>query len=193
MKVDGVTKTVCGYAGGSATPTYASVCRGDDNVEAVHVEFDDALIAADAVLDAAFDCAKPSLNKRQYNPVVFVSGAADMAIVDAWRRKERRRADGLASTTFKVETATQFYVAERYHQGYWERWRPRYALLAFVVIAQTFATDLLGDLGNTAATILAVGIAAQTCYERLFDTDVAPIPIVPLSAESESPVVEQVS
>lgn len=181
LEMDGIVSTACGYAGSEfedQTPSYDSVCGGDGNVEAVRVEFDDDIVAVENVLDRALDCAKPSLNKRQYNPVIFVANKDDLERADAWRRTMRSREDGLDSSMFKLENARKFFLAENYHQNYWQKWRPRYALLLFVVLLQTFAPpDLLGQQGNAACTIVALFLAGLTLFERAIDKKVTALPI----------------
>lgn len=181
LETEGIVSTACGYAGSEfedRTPSYDSVCGGDGNVEAVRVEFDDKIVAVEDVLDRALECAKPSLNKRQYNPVIFVANEEDLERADAWRQSMRSRQDGLDSSMFKLETARKFFLAENYHQNYWQKWRPRYALLGLVVLVQTFAPpDLLGQQGNAACTILALSLAGQTLLERAIDKKVTALPI----------------
>ena len=85
LGVEGVVDTRCGYAGAvfpDARPSYASVCGGDGNVEAVQVTYDDAVVSYEAVLDAAFAASKPVLGSRQYAPIVFASDGDD-AVVEA--------------------------------------------------------------------------------------------------------------
>ena len=120
LAVDGVAATRCGYAGAAfagATPSYASVCGGDGNVEAVRVTYDDAVVSFEDVLDAAFDAAAPVLGSRQYAPVVFARDAAEAARAEAWIAAGDRRADGLERRAFGVEAAPEFWVAEAYFSG----------------------------------------------------------------------------
>eukprot|EP00629_Pelagomonadales_sp_RCC1024_P009283 CAMPEP_0119266382 /NCGR_PEP_ID=MMETSP1329-20130426/4891_1 /TAXON_ID=114041 /ORGANISM="Genus nov. species nov., Strain RCC1024" /LENGTH=210 /DNA_ID=CAMNT_0007266259 /DNA_START=145 /DNA_END=773 /DNA_ORIENTATION=- len=160
LAVDGVRDTRCGYAGAEfpdAKPDYYSVCGGDGNVEAVRVDFDENVISYEQVLDAAFEASKPVLGSRQYAPVVFARDAEEAAEAEAWIARGGKRADGLERRQFAVETADTFWIAERYHQEYWQKWRPRYALLAALVGIQY--ADVLDRTGDNVCTALALALA----------------------------------
>ena len=108
LAVDGVVDTRCGYAGAvfpDARPSYASVCGGDGNVEAVQVTYDDAVVSYEAVLDAAFAASKPVLGSRQYAPIVFASDGDEAARAAAWVGLGGVRDDGLERRAHRVRVA----------------------------------------------------------------------------------------
>ena len=91
----------------------------------MRVEYDDAVVDYEGVLDVAFAAAKPVLGSRQYAPVVFARDAAEAARASSWVARGGARDDGLERRQFGVETTDAFWVAEAYHQEYWQKWRPR--------------------------------------------------------------------
>ena len=74
---------------------------------------------------------------------------------------------------FAVETTDTFWLAEGYHQEYWQKWRPRYAVL-FGLIALQYADsklDLLPLAAETACNVLVVGIGLLFLGERVLDSE----------------------
>ena len=176
LKLDGVVDTRCGYAGAAfpdAKPDYNSVCGGDGNVECVRVTYDSSVVDYEAVLDAAFAAAKPVLGSRQYAPIVFASDEAEAERAAAWVAQGGKRDDGLERRQFAVETTDTFWLAEGYHQEYWQKWRPRYAAL-FALVGLQYADsklDFLPPAADTACTVLAVGIGLLFLGERVLDSE----------------------
>ena len=124
LKLDGVVDTRCGYAGATfpdAKPDYNSVCGGDGNVECVRVTYDEARVSYEDVLDAAFAASKPVLGSRQYAPIVFAASDEEAERAAAWVAKGGVREDGLQRRQFSVEQADTFWLAEGYHQEYWQK------------------------------------------------------------------------
>ena len=176
LKLDGVVDTRCGYAGAAfpdAKPDYNSVCGGDGNVECVRVTYDASVVDYEAVLDAAFAASKPVLGSRQYAPIVFAADEAEAERAAAWVAKGGKRDDGLERRQFAVETTDTFWLAEGYHQEYWQKWRPRYAAL-FALVGLQYADsklDFLPPAADTACTVLAVGIGLLFLGERVLDSE----------------------
>lgn len=176
LKLYGVEATRCGYAGAAfpdAKPDYNSVCGGDGNVEAVRITYDDSVVAYEAVLDAAFAASKPVLGSRQYAPIVFAANDAEAERAAAWVTKGGVRDDGLQRKQFSVEQTDTFWLAEGYHQEYWQKWRPRYAVL-FGLIALQYADsklDMLPLAADTACNVLVVGIGLLFLGERVLDSE----------------------
>ena len=132
--------------------------------------YDEARVSYEDVLDAAFAAAKPVLGLRQYAPIVFASDEAEAERAAAWVAKGGKRDDGLERRQFAVETTDTFWLAEGYHQEYWQkraaasciflslarrwrggapitrqrRWRPRYAALFALVGLQYADSKLIG-------------------------------------------------
>jgi len=176
LALDGVVDTRCGYAGATfpdAKPDYNSVCGGDGNVECVRITYDSSVVDYEAVLDAAFAAAKPVLGSRQYAPIVFAADEAEAERAAAWVAQGGKRDDGLERRQFSVETTDTFWLAEGYHQEYWQKWRPRYAAL-FSLVALQYADsklDFLPPAADAACTILAVCIGLLFLGERVLDSE----------------------
>ena len=176
LALDGVVDTRCGYAGAAfpdAKPDYNSVCGGDGNVECVRVTYDASVVDYEAVLDAAFAASKPVLGSRQYAPIVFAADEAEAERAAAWVAKGGKRDDGLERRQFAVETTDTFWLAEGYHQEYWQKWRPRYAAL-FALVGLQYADsklDFLPPAADAACTALAVGIGLLFLGERVLDSE----------------------
>ena len=154
--MEGVVDTICGYTGNDRNPsmsaaaaapppppTYDDVCFGRGWVEAVRVEYDEATLTYEQLLDAFWDAQDPRPGSRQYASVIFPHDAQQEAIARAWLRNKQQpetrpgvREDAGVSaskvgynydTTTIEATRTPFYRAERYHQRYWQKMRPRLA------------------------------------------------------------------
>mmetsp|Transcript_23334 Transcript_23334/g.60856 ORF Transcript_23334/g.60856 Transcript_23334/m.60856 type:complete len:218 (-) Transcript_23334:23-676(-) len=176
LKLDGVVDTRCGYAGAAfpdAKPDYNSVCGGDGNVECVRVTYDASVVDYEEVLDAAFAASKPVLGSRQYAPIVFAASDEEAERAAAWVAQGGKRDDGLERRQFAVETTDTFWLAEGYHQEYWQKWRPRYAAL-FALVGLQYADsklDFLPPAADGACTVLAVGIGLLFLGERVLDSE----------------------
>ena len=178
LGVDGVVDTVCGYAGAAfpdARPSYDSVCGGDGNAEAVRVSYDDEKLTYEDVLDAAFAASKPVLGSRQYAPLIFARDAAEAERAANWVAVGGRRDDGLERRQFAVETTSTFWIAEEYHQRYWQKWRPRFASLFGLILLQWADSKVafLPEAADAACTGVAFAIGAAFVLERVLDAEVA--------------------
>ncbi|GAA5512066.1 peptide methionine sulfoxide reductase MsrA [Deinococcus carri] len=126
--VRGVTKVESGYIGGHVpNPDYRSVCGGNTgHAEAVRVTFDPTQVSYKDLLGLFFATHDPTtLNRQgadvgtQYRSAVFP--------LNAEQERETREvmADLAAQNIFDrplvttIEPATEFYVAEDYHQDYY--------------------------------------------------------------------------
>jgi methionine-S-sulfoxide reductase len=125
QRVDGVKKVVSGYSGGHvANPTYEQVCtKQTGHAEVVLVTFDPSALNLDTLLDVFFASHDPTTPNQQgadkgpqYRSVIFYANedqkkAADAAIV-------RAKKEWSAPIVTEVSPLKQFYVAEDYHQNY---------------------------------------------------------------------------
>jgi peptide-methionine (S)-S-oxide reductase len=127
-KVEGVTSTAVGYAGGTKeNPTYEDVCSDETgHVEAVQVEFDPSQVSYDDLLDVFWSNHNPTtLNRQgpdigtQYRSVIFYhspeqKAAAEKSKIDMSSRLNR-------PIVTQIEPAAKFWRAEEYHQRYLEK------------------------------------------------------------------------
>jgi peptide-methionine (S)-S-oxide reductase len=129
-RIDGVTGTEVGYAGGhTENPSYQEVCsHTTGHAEVVQVEFDPARVSYQELLDAFFEMHDPTQVNRQgpdvgdqYRSVIFTHSE------DQRRAAEARKAELEASGRFPrpvataIEPAPTFWRAEEYHQQYIEK------------------------------------------------------------------------
>lgn len=126
-KIEGITNTTVGYAGGSvADPTYPLVCTGNTgHAEVVLLEFDPAIISYEKILDVFFRLHDPTTLNRQHNDI----GTQYRSVIFYYDNEQKNIAEDMikkvdASRIFKSPVVTQvvkagtFYAAEDYHQDY---------------------------------------------------------------------------
>lgn len=127
--VRGVTSVESGYMGGHvANPSYRQVCSGDTgHVEVVRVAFDPGQVSFSDLLDVFFGVHDPTTPNQQgndvgeqYRSVIFyVSEEQRRAAEDKVRELTAERVFPAPIVT-AVEPAAAFYMAEDYHQEYFE-------------------------------------------------------------------------
>lgn len=126
--VIGVESVESGYIGGTlANPTYRQVCGGDTgHAEAIRIAFDPAVISYDDILDIFFHIHDPTqLNRQgndvgtQYRSAVFPHSPEQEA--SAREAIDRAQADWPQPIVTTIEPEAPWYVAEDYHQEYFER------------------------------------------------------------------------
>jgi peptide-methionine (S)-S-oxide reductase len=130
QKLNGVLQTTVGYEGGHLdNPTYEDVCTDTTgHAEVVQIEFDDARLNYDELLEVFWSNHNPTtLNRQgpdtgtQYRSAIFYHTP------DQMRAAERSKAAQNEAGRFKhpivttLEPASQFYEAEAYHQKYLEK------------------------------------------------------------------------
>ncbi|KGX92972.1 methionine sulfoxide reductase A [Pontibacillus halophilus JSM 076056 = DSM 19796] len=129
-RLDGVTATRVGYAGGNIeAPSYEHVKTGTTgHAETTKVEFDPSVITYEQLVDTFFECHDPTtLNRQgedvghQYRSVIFYLNEDQKQIaqekISEWDQK------GIFKNKIVTEvTAEQpFYEAEEYHQKYFQK------------------------------------------------------------------------
>jgi peptide-methionine (S)-S-oxide reductase len=128
-QIQGVKSVRSGYMGGRVdNPTYQQVCSGKTgHVEVAEITFDPAIISYGDLLHVFFTLHDPTtLNRQgndvgeQYRSVIFYlneqqKNTANEVITELTRDKTFR--DPIVTA---VEPASTFYVAEDYHQDYFE-------------------------------------------------------------------------
>jgi len=128
-KLDGVTTTAVGYAGGyTPNPTYEEVCTGKTgHNEVVRVVYDPAKISYDALLQVFWEGHDPTQGMRQgndagtqYRSGIYVMDAAQRAAAAQSKTAFQPRLTdaGYGTITSEIVDAPTFYYAEGYHQQY---------------------------------------------------------------------------
>jgi peptide-methionine (S)-S-oxide reductase len=127
---DGVISTRVGYAGGKIdNPTYEQVCSGrTGHAEAVEITFDEDKIGYEELLDVFWSAHNPTQKNRQgpdvgtqYRSAIFYLDDDQQKAAEASR--DRLQDSGKLSRPIATEIteAGEFWVAEDYHQQYFER------------------------------------------------------------------------
>ena len=125
--VVGVNKVESGYFGGlTANPTYKEVCGGDTgHAEAIRVTFDPQEIGYGELLDIFFATHDPTqLNRQgndigtQYRSAIFPNSPEQEQEARAAIERANRERGGEVVTT--IESASDWWPAEDYHQSYWD-------------------------------------------------------------------------
>ena len=125
--VIGVSNVESGYIGGDVeNPTYKQGCTGNTgHAEAIRLTFDPDAISYADILDVFMGTHDPTqLNRQgndvgtQYRSAIFPLNDAQKAGAEAAIRRAQDERDLPVVTT--IEEPTEFYVAEDYHQEYWE-------------------------------------------------------------------------
>lgn len=139
QSVKGIQSVVSGYMGGEATTAnYRAVCGGNSgHIEVVKVEFDDAIVPLEVILDIFFATHDPTTKDRQgndvgsqYRSVVFYTDEEQQKpTID--RTINKLRDMGIDIVT-EVHPAIEFYDAEEEHQDFFNR-NPNQAYCNFAI------------------------------------------------------------
>ena len=129
-KVPGVLGTEAGYAGGHTdSPTYKDVCTGTTgHAEVVLVEFDDAKVSYDELLEVFWVSHNPTqLNRQgpdigtQYRSVIFTFNDEQKSKAQSSKTKQDASGRFKGPVVTAIEPASSYYPAEDYHQNYFEK------------------------------------------------------------------------
>ncbi len=132
-KLDGVISTTSGYTGGrKAHPTYEEVSAGTTgHTEAVEVVYDPRKVTYQGLLEVFWRNIDPTTPDRQFCDVGSQYRAAIFYHDETQRRLAEQSREGVARhlrrpVVTEVQPAAPFYVAEAYHQDYYQRNPIRY-------------------------------------------------------------------
>ena len=123
----GILETEVGYANGpSQAPDYQAVCGGSGHAETLHIEYDEAAISLEEILDHYFEVIDPtSVNKQgndagiQYRTGIYYTEMAQMDAIRTVCNREREKAGKPLAVS--VEPLKNFFRAEEEHQKYLEK------------------------------------------------------------------------
>lgn len=159
-RVRGVAAVESGYMGGHVErPTYKQVCTGETgHAEVVRVAFDPAQITFSDLLDVFFAIHDPTTPDRQgndvgtqYRSVIFYASEEQRRAAEEKIRQltaERVFSSPIVTT---VEAAGAFFMAEAYHQEYFET-NPRQPYCQFIVAPKVHKfLEKFGDKQKPAA------------------------------------------
>lgn len=130
LELDGVQSVASGYIGGkTANPTYKDICTGETgHAEAIEITFDPQKVSYEELLRLFFATHDPTTLNRQGNDVGTQYRSEIFYHDEAQKQAAQNYIDLLnqANTYGKrlvtqLSPATVFYVAEDYHQNYYNR------------------------------------------------------------------------
>ncbi|MEZ5055435.1 MAG: peptide-methionine (S)-S-oxide reductase MsrA [Saprospiraceae bacterium] len=126
-RIKGVVDVISGYSGGSEQyPTYEEVsAKQTHHAEAIQIYFDPNIISYEDLLKVFFVAHDPTqLNRQgpdvgpQYRSEIFYHNEAQRTSTEAFIKKEASEFSDPIVT--KVSPYMEFWVAEGYHQDYYE-------------------------------------------------------------------------
>lgn len=141
QRLDGVSKVVSGYAGGTVeNPTYAEVSNGSTgHAEVCQITFDPSVVGYDEILEVFFATHDPTTVDRQgndrgpqYRSIILYADDDERRTAERVRDEIERSGAHDDPIVTEIVPLTVFYPAEDYHQDYFERNRDQ-PYCAFVV------------------------------------------------------------
>jgi peptide-methionine (S)-S-oxide reductase len=152
----GVDSVESGYMGGkTANPTYEQVCSGDTgHAEVIRLTFDPAVVSFKEILEVFFVIHDPTTRDRQGNDVgtqyrsaIFYHSAEQKAVAEQVIKNLNAARIYDDPIVTEVAAASQFHIAETYHQEYYRR-NPGQPYCAYVVRPKVtkFRKHFLGKL-----------------------------------------------
>ena len=130
QRLKGVASVKSGYEGGTlSNPTYEEVCTGaTGHAEVLEITYNPMVISYDELLEVFWKSHDPTtLNRQgadsgtQYRSVIFYHSAEQKASAEKYKAElNKTNAFGKKVVT-AIEAAKPFYVAENYHQNYFNK------------------------------------------------------------------------
>lgn len=154
----GVEKVESGYTGGNVeNPTYEQVSTGDTNhAESIRIIYDPKQISYKELLEVFFVIHDPTtLNRQgadsgtQYRSAIFYQSPEQKQIAEQVIKDFTEKKVYESPIVTRLEAFTKFYVAEEYHQDYFER-NPDKAYCRIVIQPKVlkFRKEFLSKLKN---------------------------------------------
>ena len=138
-RVEGVVDVISGYAGGyKKNPTYKDVTSGrTGHAEVCQIMFNTDEISYDEILDIFWEAHDPTtLNRQgndrgtQYRSAIYYQGNNQKLVVEKSIKKAEKLFDDPLTT--EVKELDKFYVAEGYHQDYFDN-NPNAPYCTFII------------------------------------------------------------
>ncbi|NGX58020.1 MAG: Peptide methionine sulfoxide reductase MsrA [Chlamydiae bacterium] len=138
-KIDGVVATRVGYAGGNVeNPTYEQVSSGSTgHAEAIQVVYDPSKVTYEQLLEVFWKNIDPTVKDKQfcdtgsqYRTAIFPENDEQMQLAQA--SKETLINSGRFDEVYtEITPLTKFWLAEDYHQNYYQKNPYRYKFYRF--------------------------------------------------------------
>ena len=128
-QLEGVEKAVSGYSGGQTdNPTYKQVTGGETgHAECIEVTYDPAKISYDELLEVFWQVHDPTtLNRQgadvgtQYRSVIFYHNDEQKQKAEKYKKELDESGAYDDPIVTEIAPASTFYIAENYHQEYYE-------------------------------------------------------------------------
>jgi peptide-methionine (S)-S-oxide reductase len=125
----GVKQVLSGYMGGSTkNPSYKDVCTGTTgHAEVVQILFDPSVISYEELLEVFWFVHDPTtLNRQgndvgtQYRSVIFYHSDQQKQLAEFYKKKLDESGAYSNPIVTVISPASEFYVAEDYHQNYFK-------------------------------------------------------------------------
>jgi peptide-methionine (S)-S-oxide reductase len=129
-QLKGVIKVESGYIGGhTENPTYKTICNGDTgHAEGIRITFDPELISFETLLEVFLVSHDPTTPNRQgndigtqYRSAVFCQNEAQTQATVHMINQFNQAGIYNAPIITEINSASQFYPAEDYHQYYFAK------------------------------------------------------------------------
>lgn len=129
-QIPGIVATAVGYSGGHVDkPTYKEVCGGKTgHVEVTLIEFDPKKISYETVIRKFFEMHDPTQGNRQgpdfgeqYRSVIFTYDTEQEKTATKVRLEIDKSGKYNRPLTTEVAPVKNFFMAEDYHQQYYEK------------------------------------------------------------------------
>lgn len=130
LELSGVKSVVSGYIGGKTlNPTYKEISNGDTgHAEAIEITFDPAKISFGELLEIFFATHDPTTLNRQGNDIgtqyrseIFYNNPDQKQLSEDYIALMTTENTFGKPIVTKITPATTFYVAEEYHQNYYNQ------------------------------------------------------------------------
>jgi peptide-methionine (S)-S-oxide reductase len=130
QRVEGVISVQSGYSGGNTeNPTYKDICTGTTNhAECLRIEFDNLILSFEKLLKIFFETHDPTtLNRQgndagtQYRSIIFYNTELQKIIAENLIKELENSGMYNNPIVTIIEPITTFYVAESYHQDYYNQ------------------------------------------------------------------------
>ena len=128
-RINGVVDVISGYSGGEKEyPTYREVAnKMTKHAEAIHIFYDPEIIDYQTLLEVFFVAHDPTqLNRQgpdigpQYRSEIFYHNEEQKKLAEAYMKKLGESGKFDKEIVTKLSAFDEFWVAEGYHQNYYE-------------------------------------------------------------------------
>lgn len=128
-RLNGVRSINPGYTGGTLeNPTYEDVCKGNTgHVEAIQIEFDPSVISFEKLLEVFFALHDPTTQNKQgadvgpqYRSAIFYHSVAQKNIGEKVKNDLDQSGHYQNKIVTEIVPFIKFYIAENYHQNYFD-------------------------------------------------------------------------